>query len=130
MDKVVCGLLVREGQALLVHRRIDRQWYPDCWDLPGGHVEPGETPELALVRELREEIGVRIAPPREPPVLQLVDDLDLTVWVIRSWRGTISNAAPEEHDAIGWFELADALELHFADDEYRAMLRRVLGEQG
>jgi 8-oxo-dGTP diphosphatase len=55
---VVAGLLRRRGRALMVHRSPQRRWYPDAWDLPGGHVEVGEVPRLALVRELQEELGI------------------------------------------------------------------------
>lgn len=55
---VVAGLLRRRGRALMVHRSPQRRWYPDAWDLPGGHVEVGEVSSLALVRELHEELGI------------------------------------------------------------------------
>ena len=58
--EVVAGLLVRDGRVLLCHRFAGRQWFPDVWDLPGGHVECGEPPINALARELEEELGIRI----------------------------------------------------------------------
>ena len=127
METVVCALLVRDDRMFLVHRRPDRQWFPNVWDLPGGHVESGETRAAALVRELREEIGVEIEPPRDEPILRLVDGLDLTVWLIKEWSGEVANAAPDEHDSVGWFALDDALALEVADEEYRVMFRQALG---
>ncbi|MGY1698758.1 NUDIX domain-containing protein [Geodermatophilus sp. SYSU D00766] len=35
-----------------------RRWYPDAWDFPGGHLEPGEDEPAAPARELSEELGV------------------------------------------------------------------------
>jgi 8-oxo-dGTP diphosphatase len=44
---------------------LERTWYPDVWDLAGGHVEPGE-PYPCAGAELREELGVGIAGPSGP----------------------------------------------------------------
>jgi 8-oxo-dGTP pyrophosphatase MutT (NUDIX family) len=61
----VKGLIFREGRVLLLHRRDDLDLLPGLWDLPGGGVEEGESPEEALVREVREETGysVRVGRP-------------------------------------------------------------------
>lgn len=56
---VVAGALVREGRLLLA-RRPDADPLAGFWELPGGKVEPGETPEAALEREWREELGVEV----------------------------------------------------------------------
>lgn len=53
----VLGLALRRGRLLLARRA--RPPYRGSWDLPGGFLERGETPEQALRRELREELGVR-----------------------------------------------------------------------
>src|ERR671922_1793664 len=48
-----------EGLSILLGKRsASRADYPGVWDVPGGHCEPGETPEQTLVRELQEELGV------------------------------------------------------------------------
>ncbi len=52
-------LLVREGKVLL-SRRQNKGWGDGMLCIPGGHVEPGETPAEAAVRELKEELGMRI----------------------------------------------------------------------
>jgi hypothetical protein len=52
--------------------------------------------------------------------------LDLTVWVSWRWRGPVSNLQPEEHDAIGWFEVGQLDGLRFADPSYLPVLRRLL----
>lgn len=57
---VVAGLILGEGRVLITQRRAD-QALPLQWEFPGGKVEAGEAPVAALVRELREEIGVGVA---------------------------------------------------------------------
>src|SRR5690349_1557820 len=66
--QIVAALLRDGDRVLLCHRSAARRWYPDVWDLPGGHVEAGETPGAALVRELREELGITIGEPSGAPV--------------------------------------------------------------
>jgi 8-oxo-dGTP diphosphatase len=59
--KLVVAALVREQDRILMSRRRPDQAMPNLWEFPGGKVEPGEHPEAALVRELREELGCGIA---------------------------------------------------------------------
>ena len=58
--KLVVAALVREGGRILLSRRRADQAMPNLWEFPGGKVEPGEHPEAALVREVREELGCDI----------------------------------------------------------------------
>jgi len=110
MVEVVVGALVRAGRVLLVHRGPAKRAYPDVWDLPGGVVEPGETERAALARELHEELGVRIDPGTVSPLCRLSvrpagATVILSAWLVPQWQGTPVNAAPEEHDDLGWFDL-------------------------
>jgi hypothetical protein len=70
---VVAVILQRADELLLCHRSPGRQWYPDVWDFPGGHVEPGERPEDALRREVAEELGAELEGVDGGPVLRRVD---------------------------------------------------------
>jgi 8-oxo-dGTP pyrophosphatase MutT (NUDIX family) len=58
----VVGALIRDDRnRVYVHRRSpDRRLLPGTWDIVGGHVEPGESPEGALAREIEEETGWRL----------------------------------------------------------------------
>jgi mutator protein MutT len=107
---VVVGALVRARRVLLVHRRPDKPAYPSVWDLPGGVIEPGESELDALTRELQEELGVQVAAVSVSRLCRLtVGSADapvlLSAWLVREWRGTPANVAPEEHDDMGWFDL-------------------------
>lgn len=61
---VVAGVLCRDGK-LLIGQRLSGDRHGLKWEFPGGKVEPGETPKEALVRELREELGVECEIGRE-----------------------------------------------------------------
>ncbi|HEY1552830.1 MAG TPA: (deoxy)nucleoside triphosphate pyrophosphohydrolase [Kofleriaceae bacterium] len=56
---VVAGLVIRDGRVLITQRTAT-QAMALKWEFPGGKVEPGEAPVDALIRELREEIGVTV----------------------------------------------------------------------
>lgn len=97
------------------------------WDLPGGHVEPGELPGAALVRELHEELGIVVAAPAGPPLLQIhADAFDMQVWLIESWTGAPVNVALDEHDAVRWFQESQLAGLRLAHDSYLAMFAEAL----
>lgn len=109
MHEVVVGALVREGRVLLVHRSPNRRAYPNVWDLPGGHIEPGESELSALARELHEELGVRIVTGSASHLCRLItghgaDPVFLRAWLVGDWQDTPTNVAPEEHDEIRWFK--------------------------
>jgi 8-oxo-dGTP pyrophosphatase MutT (NUDIX family) len=58
---VVGAVIVDDAGQVFVHRRgPDRTLFPNCWDIPGGHVEPDESPLEALGREVEEETGWRL----------------------------------------------------------------------
>ena len=124
---VVGGVLVRDRAVLLCHRRPDRRWYPDCWDLPGGHVEVGESERAALGRECREELGVVVL--RASPVVGGPDPADmlLTLFAVEAWEGEPTNRVPDEHDQVCWFGAADLRDLRLAAPAYLPLLTRALG---
>ena len=121
------ALLVRDGRVLLCLRSATRAYYPGVWDLPGGHIEPGESDDAALRRELREELGITLPDIPGPPFARITDTasgFDLKLWVIRAWRGTPENLAPGEHDRIGWFSADEARALKLALGDYADLIAR------
>lgn len=124
---VACGLLTKQGRVLLVHRSPSKRWYPSVWDFPGGHLELGESSSQALVRELREELGIEIAPPAGSALLTIqTADAHIDIWRVDEWDGAVSNVAPDEHDALGWFTSDDARLLDLADAKYPALIELAL----
>jgi 8-oxo-dGTP diphosphatase len=120
---VVAAVLVRDGRILLCHRGPGRDWYPDVWDLPGGHIRNSETAQDALVRELAEEIGVKVHTPLPPPVARITSEgLDLTIYKVESWVGRVTNLDPQEHDQLDWFSYDNLRSLRLAHPTYLTLL--------
>jgi 8-oxo-dGTP diphosphatase len=61
MTEVVCGVITDDAGRFLACLRPAGKHLGGLWEFPGGKVEPGESPEVALVRELREELGIEVA---------------------------------------------------------------------
>ncbi len=117
MGKVTSsGIIIEGARVLLVKRLPTRKVWPSIWDVPGGTLEPSETVEQALTRELSEEVGVKVQSfeyldtvnEREP-----VSGTDYVnfMFMVTSWEGSPYNAAPFEHEKLGWFSLREVLEL-------------------
>ncbi|WP_107772470.1 NUDIX domain-containing protein [Nocardioides sediminis] len=123
---IAVAALVRDGRVLMAHRSPERRWYPDCWDLVGGHVEPGESPVQAVVRECREEIGVRVLDPRPIPMAFTDPGIDMHAFVVEHWEGEPVNAAPDEHDQLRWFGAAELSRLKLADPASLTDIVRVI----
>jgi 8-oxo-dGTP diphosphatase len=126
LHHVVAGLLVEAGKVFLCHRAASRRWYPNVWDLPGGHIEGNESPAQALVRELREELGIGIPEPTDPAFAHVRHaDFDCRIWVVREWTGR-PHLASDEHDRQAWWPLDEIAELPLAVEDYRPLLRRAV----
>lgn len=105
---VVVGLLCRADGTILVCQRSAGKPYPLEWEFPGGKVEPGEEPEGALRRELREELGIDCDVGRQLHV-ERADYSDgrtyhVAYYQIEVWRGEIVNR--EFHD-VQWVQASD-----------------------
>jgi 8-oxo-dGTP diphosphatase len=107
---VVRAVVQRRGRVLLL-RRAAWDSYPGAWELPGGKVDAGEAPELALVRELFEETGLT---PAGDPVLRLECLVRSPSGrrVAERFFGVSTPGRPllsAEHDDLVWHDLATPL---------------------
>jgi len=113
---VACALLERDGRLLVAQRPPGRKLALK-WEFPGGKIEPGETGAVALVRELREELGIDVDVGRElPPVTH---DYGSALIRLRSFLCALPEGEPHphEHVAVCWCtpEEVAALDLAAAD---------------
>ena len=101
---MVGAAIVRDGRVLAA-RRTSPAEAAGRWEFPGGKVEPGETPEGALVREVAEELGCAISVSRWLPGEVAIGDRHLlTIAVAELVSG---EPAPTEHDQVRWLGPAD-----------------------
>lgn len=89
---VAAAALIDEAGRVLAQQRPAGKGHGGLWEFPGGKLEPGETPEAALARELAEELGVVVAPEDMTPLSFASEaageqHLLLLLYVIRRWRG-------------------------------------------
>lgn len=89
---VVAAALVNQANEILIQKRPAGKSMAGLWEFPGGKVEPGELPVLALIRELNEELAIRVAPENLTPVTFASEALDgryllLLLYSCRKWSG-------------------------------------------
>ncbi len=98
---------MRDGHLLLVRRAAHKDWYPNRWDIVGGHVEKNESVEDALVRECVEEVG--LSPTRYASLAQLPEPKETKhekaryhVFLITKWEGGEPRLLGDEHTEMRW----------------------------
>ena len=100
---VAVALVDLDGRVLVSERPVGKQ-LAGLWEFPGGKVEPGERPEQTLIRELAEELGIRVEEPCLAPLTfasHAYPDFHLLMplYVCRRWTGT---PRPMEGQALKW----------------------------
>ena len=103
------ALIDRDGRVLLA-QRPEGKTMAGLWEFPGGKIEPGETPETALIRELEEELGINTAASCLAPLSFASHSYDsgdnraafhllMMLYVCRRWQG---RPRPVEGGALKW----------------------------
>ena len=116
--KLVVAALMRDGTRILMSRRRADQPMPGLWEFPGGKVEPGESPTVALAREVREELGCEVAVgPIHEVVFHAYPEFDLYMLV---YAASITRGTPRalEVAEIAWVEVARLPELDLLPADY------------
>lgn len=106
---VVAAALCRADGSVLLQQRPPGKQLAGLWEFPGGKIEPGETPEQALVRELHEELGITVDPAMLEPVTFASEPLGsrhlvLLLYATHAWTG---DPRPLDAAALRWLQPVD-----------------------
>ncbi len=128
---VAAAALVDADNRVLVAERPAGRSMAGLWEFPGGKVDPGETPEAALVRELREELGIEVCETCLAPFTfasHAYADFHLLMplYLCRRWEGDVT---PREGQAVRWMRASRLADLPMppADLPLIPFLRDLLG---
>ena len=106
---VVAAALIDPDGRVLIAQRPPGKDMAGLWEFPGGKIEPGETPEAGLIRELSEELGIAVKAPCLAPFTFASHTYDafhllMPLYVCRRWDGT---PQPLTHAALKWVRPQD-----------------------
>lgn len=124
-----CALIDIDGRVLL-SRRPEGKRMAGLWEFPGGKLDPGETPEAALIRELREELGIDVSADCLAPFAFASHQYEhfhllMPLFLCRRWKGI---PRPQEGQALRWVRPAKLAEYEMppADKPLIPLLRGFL----
>jgi 8-oxo-dGTP diphosphatase len=115
--------LNRENKVLLLLRDNKKEIpFPNCWDIPGGRVEEGETPEDAIKREMLEELELELHDPALFKVYELGDRIEHSFWQRADFG--ISKIPLHEGQRLRWFTQEEIIRM--PDDEIAFGFKSIL----
>jgi 8-oxo-dGTP diphosphatase len=118
--KVTAGIIEKDGWVLLARRKPGKHM-GGKWEFPGGKIEPGETPEEGLARELEEELALNAHVGKFLCSTRFEGDgvsLELLVYAVDSFQGT---PQLREHDEIRWVRPDQIASFDLADSDRRVV---------
>ncbi|MCC7346850.1 MAG: (deoxy)nucleoside triphosphate pyrophosphohydrolase [Variibacter sp.] len=102
---VACALIDPDGRVLIAQRPPGKA-LAGLWEFPGGKLEDGEKPEDALIRELKEELGITVREACLAPLTFASHSYEafhllMPLYICRRWEGI---AAPQEGQTVAWVQ--------------------------
>ncbi|NBR31219.1 MAG: (deoxy)nucleoside triphosphate pyrophosphohydrolase [Sphingomonadaceae bacterium] len=110
---IVAAALAKPDGHILLQKRPQGKAMAGLWEFPGGKLEPGETPESALVRELQEELGILVRPEDMTAIAfaseaQAEAHMLLLLYLIHDWQG---EPQALEAEALLWVDASNMADL-------------------
>lgn len=102
---VAAYIIFRREKQILLIRRANTGYEDGKYSLPSGHIENGEFPDFAAIREAEEEVGVKITDPRFVLVMYSDDNYICFFFEVTQWVGEPQNCEEDKCDDIRWFDL-------------------------
>lgn len=112
--KVVVGICIKNKKILMGKRLDSDVFYPGHWEFPGGKVEAGESDEVALAREFKEELGCEVTFFKFHTEIEWTypkRTVELRFYFVSIQPDEISQLNPQAHSELRWFEIEEALKL-------------------
>lgn len=112
--KKVTAAIIKDENRLLIAKRHSKDPLGGKWEFPGGKIEPGETPQECLVREIKEELGVevKIGPFYDDNVYSTQDH---NIHLLFYWAKIINGEViPVVHDDLKWTTIEELANFDFA----------------
>ena len=131
--KTVGALFIREDRKILLGLRApSKKVWPSHWDTIGGRVEPGESLDDALIREVQEEVGVT---PTRYRIIAIVQERQPEiygqalhhVYAVTGWQGGEPANVCDEHTELKWFDVSEMRQLtNIVDSDYPRFAQQAL----
>jgi len=113
--RVAVGAVINQNQEVLIAQRKKNQHLGGLWEFPGGKVEQNESPQQALIRELKEEVGIDVL--ASEPLTTIAHDypeksVELHVFLVKEFEGVAKGV---EGQIVKWVLMQHLKELQFPE---------------
>jgi len=124
----VVAAIVRSNGKILITRRLNHVHLAGLWEFPGGKVEPGESWEVALLREIREELGMEIAV--GPEIFTIEHDYPTRSVRLHFFNCTVIRGDPQPLDVsdLRWVTPAELADFEFPPADAELIKRLIVGK--